>query len=105
MPVKMQIQTLASAPQALDLYDVFYYKNIAAYIKHVTYLCHTHTSEIIEYTFIEFHVIGYIWSCLFGLFFFEFVLKYMLIIAFIICIETKVLTSTLKWWIKLVNGT
>ncbi|XP_074312540.1 dynein light chain 1, cytoplasmic-like [Silene latifolia] len=33
MPVKMQIQAMASASQALDVYDVVEYKSIAAYIK------------------------------------------------------------------------
>lgn len=35
MPVKMQIQAMACASQALDLYDVFDYKSIAAHIKKV----------------------------------------------------------------------
>ncbi|KAF8407055.1 hypothetical protein HHK36_006180 [Tetracentron sinense] len=33
MPVKMQIQAMTSASQALDLYDVFDCKSIAAHIK------------------------------------------------------------------------
>ncbi|CBI36123.3 hypothetical protein AAG906_023750 [Vitis piasezkii] len=33
MPVKMQIQAMACASQALDIYDVLDYKSIAAYIK------------------------------------------------------------------------
>ncbi|KAK9102689.1 hypothetical protein Sjap_019943 [Stephania japonica] len=33
MPVKMQIQAMTFASQALDLYDVFDCKSIAAYIK------------------------------------------------------------------------
>ncbi|KAA8540408.1 hypothetical protein F0562_024673 [Nyssa sinensis] len=33
MPMKMQIQAMASASQALDLYDVVDYKSIAAHIK------------------------------------------------------------------------
>lgn len=35
MPMKMQIQAMASASQALDLYDVFDCKSIAAHIKKV----------------------------------------------------------------------
>lgn len=35
MPVKMQIQAMASASQALDLYDVLECRSIAAYIKKV----------------------------------------------------------------------
>lgn len=35
MPVKMQIQAMASASQALDLYDVVDCISIAAYIKKV----------------------------------------------------------------------
>ncbi|XP_057542461.1 uncharacterized protein LOC130820924 [Amaranthus tricolor] len=33
MPMKMQIQAMASASQALDLFDVFDYTSIAAHIK------------------------------------------------------------------------
>ncbi|KAI4329244.1 hypothetical protein L6164_021532 [Bauhinia variegata] len=33
MPVKMQIHAMASASEALDLYDVVDYKSIAAHIK------------------------------------------------------------------------
>ncbi|KAG6425922.1 hypothetical protein SASPL_110131 [Salvia splendens] len=33
MPLKMQIQAMASASQALDLYDVLECKSIAAHIK------------------------------------------------------------------------
>ncbi|KAL7152471.1 hypothetical protein ABFS83_04G099300 [Erythranthe nasuta] len=33
MPLKMQIQAMASASQALDLYDVFDYTSMAAHIK------------------------------------------------------------------------
>ncbi|KAH9617854.1 hypothetical protein KSS87_014865 [Heliosperma pusillum] len=33
MPVKMQIQAMACASKALDVYDVVEYKSIAAYIK------------------------------------------------------------------------
>ncbi|KAF2301224.1 hypothetical protein GH714_020967 [Hevea brasiliensis] len=33
MPVKMQIQAMASASEALDLYDVLDYKSIAAHMK------------------------------------------------------------------------
>lgn len=33
MPVKMQIQAMTAASQALDLYDVFDLKSIAAHIK------------------------------------------------------------------------
>ncbi|KAF1882585.1 hypothetical protein Lal_00002764, partial [Lupinus albus] len=33
MPVKMQIQAMASASKALDLFDVVDYKSIAAHIK------------------------------------------------------------------------
>ncbi|OVA20339.1 Dynein light chain [Macleaya cordata] len=33
MPVKMQIQAMTSASQALDLYDVFDCKSIASHIK------------------------------------------------------------------------
>ncbi|XP_062156947.1 dynein light chain 1, cytoplasmic [Alnus glutinosa] len=33
MPVKMQVQAMASASQALDLYDVFDCRSIAAHIK------------------------------------------------------------------------
>lgn len=36
MPVKMQIQAMASASQALDLYDVLECRSIAAHIKQVT---------------------------------------------------------------------
>ena len=36
MPMKMQIQAMASASQALDLFDVFDYTSIAAHIKKVT---------------------------------------------------------------------
>lgn len=39
MPVKMQIQAMASASQALDLYDVLDLKSIAAHIKKVTFFC------------------------------------------------------------------
>lgn len=35
MPLKMQIQAMASASQALDLYDVLDCKSIAAHIKKV----------------------------------------------------------------------
>lgn len=35
MPVKMQIQAMASASQALDLYDVFDCRSISAHIKKV----------------------------------------------------------------------
>lgn len=35
MPVKMQIQAMASASQALDLYDVLECRSIAAHIKKV----------------------------------------------------------------------
>jgi hypothetical protein len=35
MPVKMQVQAMASASQALDLYDVFDCRSIAAHIKKV----------------------------------------------------------------------
>lgn len=37
MPVKMQIQAMACASRALDIYDVLDYKSIAAYIKKVTH--------------------------------------------------------------------
>lgn len=37
MPAKMQIQAMASASEALDLYDVLDYKSIAAHIKKVTF--------------------------------------------------------------------
>jgi dynein light chain LC8-type len=45
MPVKMQIQAMASASQALDLYDVVDCRSIAAHIKKVLSLSpsHTHT--------------------------------------------------------------
>ena len=36
MPMKMQIQAMASASQALDLFDVFDYTSIAAHSKKVT---------------------------------------------------------------------
>lgn len=35
MPMKMQIQAMASASQALDIYDVIDCKSIAAHIKKV----------------------------------------------------------------------
>lgn len=35
MPLKMQIQAMSSASQALDLYDVFDCKSIAGFIKKV----------------------------------------------------------------------
>ena len=38
MPVKMQKQAMASAYEALDLYDVFDCKSIAAHIKKVRFL-------------------------------------------------------------------
>lgn len=37
MPVKMQIQAMASASEALDLFDVVDCKSIAAHIKKVTF--------------------------------------------------------------------
>lgn len=37
MPDKMQIQAMASASEALDLYDVFDCTSIAAHIKKVTF--------------------------------------------------------------------
>lgn len=37
MPDKMQIQAMASAYEALDLYDVFDCTSIAAHIKKVTF--------------------------------------------------------------------
>lgn len=37
MPVKMQIQAMACASQALDVYDVLDCKSIAAHIKKVNY--------------------------------------------------------------------
>lgn len=36
MPVKMQIQAMAAASQALDIYDVFDCRSIAAHIKKVS---------------------------------------------------------------------
>lgn len=36
MPVKMQIQAMAAASQALDVYDVFDCRSIAAHIKKVS---------------------------------------------------------------------
>lgn len=36
MPLKMQIQAMASASQALDLHDVIDFKSIAAHIKKVS---------------------------------------------------------------------
>ncbi|OWM78158.1 dynein light chain 1, cytoplasmic-like [Punica granatum] len=33
MPLKMQLQAMSSASQALDLYDIFDYRSIAAHIK------------------------------------------------------------------------
>lgn len=38
MPLKMQVHAVSSASQALDLYDVFDYKSIAAHIKKVAAL-------------------------------------------------------------------
>uniref|UniRef100_M0ZRI7 Cytoplasmic dynein light chain n=1 Tax=Solanum tuberosum TaxID=4113 RepID=M0ZRI7_SOLTU len=35
MPVKMQIQAMRWASQALDVYDVLHYRSIAAHIKKV----------------------------------------------------------------------
>ena len=35
MPLKMQIQAMSSASQALDVYDIFDCKSIAGYIKKV----------------------------------------------------------------------
>jgi len=40
MPLKMQIQAMASASEALDLYDVLDCTSIAAHIKKVTFFCH-----------------------------------------------------------------
>lgn len=40
MPVKMQIQAMSSASQALDLYDVVDCKSIAAHIKKVCFFLH-----------------------------------------------------------------
>ena len=39
MPVKMQIQAMAAASEALDLYDVVDCKSIAAHIKKVAFFC------------------------------------------------------------------
>ncbi|KAI3437301.1 NB-ARC domain-containing protein [Psidium guajava] len=50
MPVKMQIQAMACASQALDVHDVLYYKSIAAHIKKVLpflfhRFCHSFKSD------------------------------------------------------------
>jgi hypothetical protein len=46
MPTKMQIQAMAYASEALDLYDVIDCKSIAAHIKKVTFF----SSIIVLYT-------------------------------------------------------
>uniref|UniRef100_A0A2P2KL30 Uncharacterized protein MANES_04G129300 n=1 Tax=Rhizophora mucronata TaxID=61149 RepID=A0A2P2KL30_RHIMU len=43
MPVKMQNQAMACASEALDLYDVFDCRSIAAHIKKVHSFTNTHT--------------------------------------------------------------
>ena len=43
MPVKMQLQAMASASQALDLFDVFDSRSIAAHIKKVLSLSLSNT--------------------------------------------------------------
>lgn len=52
MPVKMQLQAMASASQALDLYDVFDCRSIAAHIKKVLSLSLKYIENIIKKTVI-----------------------------------------------------
>ena len=42
MPLKMQIQAMSSASQALDVYDIFDCKSIAGYIKKVFFFSPSH---------------------------------------------------------------
>lgn len=49
MPTKMQIQAMAYASEALDLYDVIDCKSIAAHIKKVTFF----SSVLVLYTTIH----------------------------------------------------
>lgn len=51
MPLKMQIQAMAAASQALDVYDVFDCRSIAAHIKKVTSLCLNYLSLYISIDF------------------------------------------------------
>ena len=55
MPLKMQIQAMASASQALDVYDVLDCKSIAAHIKKVDNLTHNH--RIIQYIYRGFLIV------------------------------------------------
>ena len=43
MPLKMQIQAMSSASQALDVYDIFDCKSIAGYIKMVFFFSPPHS--------------------------------------------------------------
>ena len=49
MPLKMQIQAMASASQALDHYDVVDCKSIAAHIKKVLFLSQSLSKKVLSF--------------------------------------------------------